>query len=106
MLTLRGREGHPDPTTLPLHPILAAAYPVVFLFAVNADEQVTTGPLWLPLLLSVGITGAVLAVLGLLLRDWQRAGLVTTVLVIGFFGYGDAWNAGSQIIHKQLPLIN
>jgi hypothetical protein len=105
MVTARGREGHPDPTTLPLHPILAAAYPVVFLFAVNADEQVTTGPLWLPLLLSVGITSVVLAVLGLLMRDWQRAGLVTTVLVIGFFGYGHAWNAVSQFIDNQWLLI-
>lgn len=105
MVTARGREDHSDPTTLPLHPILAAAYPVVFLFAINSEEQVTTAPLWMPLLLSVGITAAVLVVLGLLMRDWRRAGLITTVLVVGFFGYGHAWNAASQVIDNQWLLI-
>ena len=38
-----------DWTALPIHPLLAAAYPVVFLFAINAAEQVTLAPLWLPL---------------------------------------------------------
>jgi hypothetical protein len=105
MVIARGREGYSDLTTLPFHPILAAAYPVVFLFAINSEEQVTTAPLWLPLLLSVGITTAVLCVLGVLLRDWRRAGLITTVLVIGFFGYGHAWNAASQVIDNQWLLI-
>jgi len=34
---------------LALHPLLAAAYPVLFLFAQNAAEQVTLQPLWAPL---------------------------------------------------------
>ena len=105
MVTAPGRDDHSDPTTLPLHPILAAAYPVIFLFAINSEEQVTTAPLWLPLALSVGVTTAVLLVLGLLIRDWRRAGLLTTVLVVGFFGYGHAWNAASQVIDNQWLLI-
>ena len=78
---------------------------MVFLFAINAAEQVTPQPLWLPLALSVGGTAAVLVALALLLRDWQRAGLLTTVLVIGFFGYGHAWNAAATILDTQWPLI-
>ncbi|HEU4862166.1 MAG TPA: hypothetical protein VFU44_00160, partial [Candidatus Limnocylindria bacterium] len=81
-----------DWTALPIHPLLAAAYPVVFLFAINAAEQVTLAPLWLPLGLAVGGAALVLVVLGLALRNWWRAGLLTTVAVIGFFGYGHAWN--------------
>ena len=67
-----------DWASLPIHPLLAAAYPVVFLFAANADEQVTLQPLWTPLLFAVGSTArVVLAVMWLLLRDaWSRAALI------------------------------
>ena len=92
-------------TSLPLHPLLAAAYPVVFLFATNAAEQISPQPLWIPLALSVGAAAAILVVLGLLLGDWQRAGLLTTVLVIGFFGYGHAWNAAAPFLPTQWLLI-
>ncbi|MDQ2689130.1 MAG: LTA synthase family protein [Chloroflexota bacterium] len=94
-----------DWTALPVHPLLAAAYPVIFLFAVNAAEQVTLEPLWLPLLLAVGGAAAVLVVFAAILRDWLRAALLTTVAVIGFFGYGHAWNAASEVIDSQWPLI-
>ena len=105
MVPARGRESQPDLTALPLHPLLAAAYPVIFLFAVNADEQVTTEPLWLPLALAVGATAAILCVLAVVLRDWLRAGLLTTVLVVAFFGYGHAWNGVSSYVDSQWLLI-
>jgi hypothetical protein len=91
--------------TLPVLPLLAAAYPVVFLFALNAAEQVTLAPLWLPLGAAVGGTAILLVALGLALRDWQRAALLTTVAVVAFFGYGHAWNAVSSVISSQWPLI-
>ena len=46
----------------PLHPFLVAAYPIVFLFAANADEQVTLDPLWTPLALALGAATAVILV--------------------------------------------
>jgi len=94
-----------DWSVLPIHPLLAAAYPVVFLFAANAAEQVTLDPLWRPLALAVGATAVVFAIGWLLLRDPWRAALLTTVGVIGFFGYGHAWNAASSVIDSQWPLI-
>ena len=94
-----------DWSSLPVHPLLAAAYPVVFLFAANAAEQVTPQPLWIPLLLAVSGAAAVMFVLWAVLRDAWRAALLTTVLVIGFFGYGHAWNAASEVIDAQWPLI-
>ena len=90
---------------LPIHPLLVAAYPVVFLFAMNAAEQVTLQPLWTPLLLSVGATAVVSSVLALALRDSHRAALLTTVAVIGFFGYGHAWVAASAVLDSQWPFI-
>ncbi|MEA2650767.1 MAG: hypothetical protein QOI85_488 [Chloroflexota bacterium] len=95
----------PDWTAIPLHPLLAAAYPVVFLFATNAADQVTLDPMWAPLALAVGAACVVFAAATLLLRDWHRAALMTTVLVAGFFGYGHAWNAAGQVLDSQWPLI-
>ena len=105
MLTARRGAIQRDLGSIPLHPLLAAAYPVVFLFATNAAEQVTLGPLWLPLLLSVGAAGLVLIGLGLLTRSWLASGLVTTVLVVAVFGYGHAWNALADRLDSQWPLI-
>jgi hypothetical protein len=94
-----------DLTTVPFHPLLAAAYPVVFLFAVNAAEQMTFGPLWLPLALAVGATLATFGVMRVIGGSWRRAGLLTTILVIGFFGYGHAWNASAALLSSQWPLV-
>ena len=112
MLTARRRDGHAgtkrtglDWTSIPFHPFLIAAYPIVFLFAQNADEQVTLDPLWTPLALALGVTAVVLVALALLLRDWLRAALLTSVALIGFFGYGHAWNAASTVLTSQWPLI-
>ena len=105
MPTSSRRAGRLDWTALPLHPLLAAAYPALFLFAINADEQISAQPLWLPLVLSVGAATLTLVLLGVLMRDWQRAGLLTTVLVIGFFGYGHAWNAAAPFLPTQWLLI-
>jgi len=108
MLYAEGQGGHRgriDWSALPIHPLLAAAYPVVFLFATNVAEQVTLEPLWGPLGLAVGAAAIFLAAATLVLRNWHRAALLTTVLVAGFFGYGHAWNAVSGILGSQWPLI-
>ena len=94
-----------DWSALPVHPLLAAAYPVVVLFASNAADQVTLDPIWRPLLLAVGGAAVVLAVAMLARRDWHRAALLTTVLVAAFFGYGHAWNAAAGVLDSQWPLI-
>lgn len=90
---------------MPLHPLLLAAYPVVFLFARNAAEQVDLDPLWSTLLPSLGGALLALAALRPIAGSWRRAGLLASVLVIGFFGYGHAWNAASTVIDSQWPLI-
>ena len=105
MLAARRHAGQQRRGTLPIHPVLAAAYPVIFLFAVNAAEQVTTAPLWGPLIAAAGGAAVVLVVLRMAVGDWHRAGLLTTVGVIGFFGYGHAWSAVSGALSTQWPFI-
>ena len=100
-----GQRNRLDWSSIPIHPLLAAAYPVVFLFATNAADQVTLDPIWRPLAMAVAGAALVLALARILLRDWHRAALATTVLVAGFFGYGHAWNAASEVVDSQWPLI-
>lgn len=90
---------------LPAHPLLVAAYPVVFLFAKNAAEQVSLQPIWTPLLLSIGAAAVTLGVLWVMLRDVDRAALLATVAVIAFFGYGHAWNAVGASLPAEWPFL-
>lgn len=88
-----------------LHPLLFAAYPVLFLFAQNAAEQVTLEPLWAPLAVAVAAAGALLLLLTLLLRNVVRAGLFATLAVALFFSYGHAWNLIGEWLGTQWFLI-
>ena len=88
-----------------MHPLLLAAYPVVYLFASNAAEQITMAPLWGPLAAAVGGGMVALAIAAVVARDWHRGALIASVLVIGFFGYGHAWNAVADVLPNQWPLI-
>jgi hypothetical protein len=108
MVPARRDDGHPRPagwTVSTVLPLLAAAYPVVFLFSRNAAEHVTLDPLWVPLAAAVGGSALLLVVLALFLRDPQRAALLATIAVISFFGYGHAWNAAAAAFDNQWPVI-
>jgi hypothetical protein len=90
----------------PIHPLLLAAYPILFLFAANIREQVTITALYAPAALAVAGAVSVLVVLAALLRNWQRAGLTTTVLVVAFFAYGHVRNAfGEGFTNEGLLLL-
>ena len=99
----RRRSLRLDPS-FPFHPLLAASYPVVFLFATNAADQVTLEPLWPPLVVAVAVAAAAFGILWLVLRDPWRAGLVVTVLVTLFFWFGHAWNLVGPVIGSPIPL--
>ena len=89
--------------TLPLHPFLAAIYPVVFLFAANAADQVTLDPLWPPVWQALGAAAVLFALSLAILRDPWRAGLLTTLIVTLFFWYGHIWNVIGGAFGGQLP---
>ncbi len=78
--------------SLPLYPVLAAAYPIVFLYAQNVHEAISAVEVLLPLALSLGITLVALVVFRVLTRSWTSAALMSTLLVTLFFTYGVAWD--------------
>ena len=75
-------------SSAPLHPLFFAAFPVLFLFSQNLEDQVAADALARPL--SVALGGAVLLLTTLLfvVRDVRRAGLAASILLLLFFSYG------------------
>jgi hypothetical protein len=90
---------------LPLHSILLAAYPALFLYAQNAADQVQIDPLLGPLAASVAGALALLGALTLLLRDPLRAGLLTTIAAALFFSYGHVWTLIGPSLGSQWWLV-
>ena len=73
---------------IPFHPLLLAAYAVLFVYAANLGE-VLPRDLVRPLALAVLAALIVLGIASLLLRDVRRGAIVATavVIVVGFFGH-------------------
>jgi hypothetical protein len=92
---------------LPLYPMLAAAYPVVFLYAQNVQEAITPGEVLIPLAISLGATIGVLLVFRVLTGHWAPAALGCLLLVVLFFTYGMAWDAvGALLVGHWVLLIS
>jgi len=81
-----GRPGRRTP--LILHPILFAAFPVLFLWAHNLDQGVDLDEVIGPLLLAMAAAGALWGLGTWLLHDARRAGLIVSVLALMFFSFG------------------
>lgn len=79
-------------SALPLHPILMALFPVLFLFVENAIQQVTLDPLWSPLAASLALACGTLLACSLLLRDRLRGALLASLLLALFYTFGHVWN--------------
>lgn len=86
-----------------VHPLLLGAYPVLFLFAANIQEQLSAAALLPPLAVVLAATAAALLVHWLIVRDATRAGLLTSLLVALFFSYGHVADAvGEPVGHAGL----
>ena len=69
-----------------IHPLLVAAYPILSLLAHNITE-VSLKEGVRPLLVSLAIAGILMLLFGVLLKDWHKAGLLTTLFTLWFFSY-------------------
>ena len=103
MLTRDGPLRRLDWLALPVHPVLIAAFPVLFLFVENAVQQVTLSPLWTPLAACLAVAVGTLILSSLLLRDLMRGALLATLLLALFFSFGHVWNlVGPTIADRNL----
>jgi hypothetical protein len=71
------------------HPVLFAAYPVLFLWSRNLTES-EPGDVLPPLLVTTAAATLMTIALGIVLRDVRRAALILTPLIIGLLVYGHA----------------
>ena len=91
---------------LPIYPILAAAYPVIFLYAQNVREAIPPGEVFIPLAVSVAVTLALLAVFWAAARQWATAALGSFLIVVLFFTYGMAWDWLGGILQGHWVLLS
>ncbi len=75
------------PRPLPFHPLLLAAYSVLFLWSQNLDEA-TLGDVTPPLVQVVIAALVLVGVLTLVLRDARRAAVVASAILASFLGFG------------------
>jgi hypothetical protein len=72
---------------LPLYPFLFAVYPILALLAFNISEVEFSSGIR-PLFLSVLVAGSLILIFRVIYRDWARAALLATIIIILFFSYG------------------
>jgi hypothetical protein len=89
----------------PLHPFLAATYPVVLLWAQNLRELIPPTDVAGPLALALAGAAVAFVAWWAILRDTQRAALLTTFVVALFFGYGQVWEAFGRQEVGHAPLL-
>jgi hypothetical protein len=75
------------PRPVPVHPLLFAAYPALFLYSQNLGEVAADDVLPALLVLVAGALVALVA-LSLVFRDPRRAAIVVSVVAIAFLAYG------------------
>jgi hypothetical protein len=76
---------------VPFHPFLLAVYPILSLLAVNIRE-IETRDVLTPILIAFGVAAVSVIVLRLLVRSWQLAGLLASLLLLWIFVYGHLYN--------------
>lgn len=89
---------------VPVHPLLVAAYPILFLFGANLSE-VSPDEIWLPLVTSLVIAGVSYIALTAVLRDRERAAILVTAGLVAFFGFGHIKDAVAPLGINPGPLL-
>ena len=93
---------------LVIHPLLFAAFPILFLFSHNIDE-VMTKDLVLPILVSMSIAAILLVLFKFITNSYEKGGIITAAFLMLFFSYGHiaylilSWGIGGDIaVHLAL----
>src|SRR5437016_10595136 len=73
--------------SFPFHPLLAASFPILALYAGNVGQASAQG-IGRLLAMSIAGTAAAWLVLGLLARNVRKGAMAASLLVLMFFSYG------------------
>ena len=95
---------------IPFHPFLLGIYPVVMMLASNVSQVIFTDTVRM-LYFSLVLTILVLSASYVLIRNWQKAALVASFMLILFFSYGHVFSIlqdvhiGSILIGRTLVIL-
>lgn len=81
------------------HPFFFAVYPAIHLYAENANEIEPVEFLTAALIL-LGLAGAILWLLGLVVRDVERAAALVTLCIIPMLYYGYAFDLTEWLMYE------
>lgn len=90
----------------PYHTIFISVYPIIYLFAANI-VYIRSGDIVRSLGFSLLFSLFFLLVYRVITRSWEKAGLLTSLLVFLFFSFGHIFNALEELFSEGLiPGIN
>jgi hypothetical protein len=70
-----------------IHPFLLAVYPVLFLYSHNLGE-VAFRETFAPIAIILGLALLVWGILGFILKNWKKSGIIVSLFLVLFFSYG------------------
>lgn len=82
----------PSLASFPFHTLLLSIYPILYLYSQNF-VFIPIGQTLRSALLSAGVAGLMLAGFRFILKDWHKAGLLTSLLLVLFYSFGHVMNA-------------
>lgn len=80
-----------------IHPFLFAIYPILFIVAHNNIERVSFSEALLPLSIALGSSALLLLILGFVFKNFKKAGILTSILLVLFFSYGHVYELTSDL---------
>jgi hypothetical protein len=93
---------------LVLHPLLIGVYPILFLYAHNPGEM-KASQIVLLLVASLGLSLLIWLILNFWLKNWAKAGLITSIIVFLLFTYGHLsgllGKQGISLAGPALPIV-
>ena len=95
---MKSKKGRPIRINLsgmlgyPFHPFLFGMYPILYQMAINISE-VSLSYMYRPLLLALAGVVVLLLLFRIIYRDWTKAALASTFLLVLFFSYGHVYIA-------------
>jgi len=75
------------PKTSIFHPFLFAIFPIIHLYSINFIE-VPIDDIIFPISVSVLVTGSLLLLSRVILKDWTKSGFIVSLLLVLSFSYG------------------
>ena len=80
-----------------IHPFMFAIFPVLFLLSYNVEQVSFSGyEIMVPMAIVLGFTVLLMLTLGFILKDFKKAGIVTSIFLVLFFSYGHFFNSAKD----------